>query len=245
MMLYHFADPNRFADHPVTVNEILVYVALPLKNQLNLDGSDTTNGDPFWDVTKPELRQALIARSDTTQRLADLLRKVHDLLEALDMPGVARNFDPSRAITIKSEVHRRNGASPTEGALTRFLRVESLVINEAVKAGTKIAHFVSQAGSKPTEAVKALAEFGEKITDAFNHQITDISIGGGKLRPLGTMAMIEAARALGVTQPDVQASALLDLIFLKRGTSFNLADFLKGQLPPDDAVALRQRLVNL
>ncbi|MFN0110171.1 MAG: hypothetical protein ACKVZH_15050 [Blastocatellia bacterium] len=248
LTLYFFSDLRNYRDNPGAANDLLVYSSLLLRNQLRLDGDklvSVDNGSVYWDWPSQELREAMIRVCDKTVLVAQL-QVAHDLLQANGMSGIADNYHPSRMPQILREVITRNTVPfPQEGHLTKLLRVEAIVIEEAVQAGTKIASFVTDASNRPTKAVEALADYGSKITDAFNDKISSIYAGGGKLRPLGTAAMIEAARALDPTQGEVKASALLDLIFVKRGASFRLDDFLKGNQPDKNDVTVQQRLVSL
>ncbi|MEK7829460.1 MAG: hypothetical protein AAB401_00155, partial [Acidobacteriota bacterium] len=248
LTLYYFSDLKNYRDNPGAAEDLLVYSSLLLRNEVRLNGDSLVsvqNGSVYWDWPSQDLREAMIRVCDRTLLIGQL-QVAHDLLVANGMSGIADSFHPSRTPQIIRDVVKRNTVPfPQQGHLTKFLLVESMVINEAVDAGAKIASFVANAGSRPTKAVEALADYGSKITDAFNNKISDVYSGGGKLRPLGTAAMIEAARALDPSQTEVQATALLDLIFVKRGASFSLDDFLKGKQPPTDAVAMQQRLVSL
>jgi hypothetical protein len=62
---------------------------------------------------------------------------------------------------------------------------------------------------------------------------------------LGTAVFIEAASAL---DPDAalaaaQTIATLEVLILKRGTDFVMADYLKGKVPERDDVLIQERII--
>jgi hypothetical protein len=95
----------------------------------------------------------------------------------------------------------------------------------------------------PSHAIEQLAAFGESITRTFHENLKN-AYGTQALRPLGTLAFIETARALG-GEPDATApEALLALTVLNENATFALERFLEGEMPPPDQVAIEERLVS-
>jgi hypothetical protein len=169
------------------------------------------------------------------------LQRVHDLLFEAGMTSTASFYKHDRAKLIQDEVARddRDDSSP----LARLLYVESQVIKAARHAGYDIAEFTLAANNQPSRAVKGLAEFGATVTTAFNEKVTSV-YGGGAIRPLGTALFIEAAAALNpalVASP----SALLELLVLKKGATFQLPDYLAGTVPGKDQLLVQERIVNV
>jgi hypothetical protein len=104
--------------------------------------------------------------------------------------------------------------------------------------------FLPVASSSPTEAIKAFAEFGSKVTAAFNSKIGNVFVGDA-LRPLGSMIFIEAARALDPSLGDIEPTAMLDLVVVKQQSQFSMPKFLEGEMPGEGDVVIQQRFTNM
>ena len=179
--------------------------------------------------------------------------------QALLPPGSTGRRRATGTLQIAGRRHRdtRYGRPQHVGAISQYLSqvnthlrsllsTEKAIIQSAYDAGGKMAKFRADRSTKPSEAVKALAQFGSKLTQAFNENMDDI-YSRGALRPLGTLLFIEAARALaaGASAENGKPSAMFSLSVLKEDAEFNLPDFAKNQLPPEEDVLLRERLVSL
>src|SRR4030095_14106063 len=128
--------------------------------------------------------------------------------------------------------------------LGRLLLVEAEIVRGAQKAALELATFASNAGSNPSEAIEALSEFGAKITETFNNNIQSL-FGGDHIRPLGTMAFIEAASALDPTLGLVEPVAIMELLVVKQQSQFNLPAFLEGETPNQGDIVIQQNIVNV
>jgi hypothetical protein len=84
-----------------------------------------------------------------------------------------------------------------------------MTIDRAVEAGEALADFRVEAVDDPEAALASLAEFGAKITETFNSQLSDL-FGGPVLRALGSMIFLEAARAFDSLE-DLDPVARLDV----------------------------------
>jgi hypothetical protein len=240
---YYFQNVKKYGDiSPATV--LLVYAALPVSTSAKLvDNQFTINTDTdvYWNFPAPEFRAAMVRHPRTLAKLsADLLR-VNELLVAYGMGGTAAFFTPERA-----EVLQQEALQGTNDALLRsLLFVEADIVRGAYKAALKLAtEFVPNAGSKPSEAIEALSEFGAAITETFNNNLKSL-FGGDRIRPLGTMAFIEAAAALDPTLGVVEPVATMDLMVVKQQSQFQLPRFLEGETPDNNDIVIRQRLVNV
>ena len=84
-----------------------------------------------------------------------------------------------------------------DALLNRLLFSEAQVILHAFQAGLKMGKFMANANAKPSEAVTALAEFGSKLVEAFNHDVSTL-LGPG-MRSLGTRVFLDGAAGLDST----------------------------------------------
>jgi len=64
------------------------------------------------------------------------------------------------------------------------------------------------------------------------------------LRTLGSLVLLEASAALDPTFRNTPPDAMLSIQVLREGSAFLPSDFLKGEAPPPEEVALAQTLVN-
>src|SRR5205085_9601372 len=154
------------------------------------------------------------------------------------MQGTAALYEPNAVEKIQTMV-----ADDQRNLLLGLLFAEAEIIKHAIEAGDKIAKFISTAPNKPSEAIKALAEFGSKITGAFNKDVTNAYIGGA-FRPMGTALFIEAAKSIDPSLANVTgASAMLNLTVLK--PQAQIPDYLNGDEPEKKDILTSHPLVNL
>lgn len=158
------------------------------------------------------------------------------------MTSTADSFAPNQAEAIQTAVIQAD--KPTSGNLWSLLLTESQIIRGALETGYAMAKFTDLSSAKPSEAVKALAEFGSKLTNTFNENVASI-YGGGAIRPLGTALFIEAASTL---DPDAglaaaQTIAMLEVTVLKTGAQFVMAEYLKGEVPERTDILIHERII--
>ncbi len=237
---YYFQDVKKYRDiGPATV--LLVYAALPVSTSAKLVNDQftiNTDTDIYWNFQASEFRDAMVRHPRTLTRLSAELVGVKELLTASGMAGTAGFFTPDRAELLQNEV-------TNDSLLGRLLLVEADIVRGAHKAALKLAtEFAPNAASKPSEAIEALSEFGAKITETFNNNIKSL-FGGDHIRPLGTMAFIEAASALDPTLGIVEPVALMDLLVVKQQSQFKLPTFLEGELPDSSDIVIQQSIVNV
>jgi hypothetical protein len=159
------------------------------------------------------------------------------LLRSTETADVAGDYDKSRASTVlENSLHDVGRAD-----LDNLLRVERTVIRDARAAGLGIAKALK--AKKAADAVRLLAEYGSRVTDAFNSNIGGL-FGGNELRPLGTLVFIEAGTALDPTL-NPRPSAMLELTVLKDKPVFKLPSFIAGDEPSAADIVNAQKFVSL
>src|SRR5262249_4874308 len=126
--------------------------------------------------------------------------------------------------------------------LRALLLAESVMIKHALEGGRQIATSLSAA---PSEAVKALATFGAKLTEAFNSDVTTL-LGPG-IQALGTRVFLAASRPVN---PDIadkieEANAILNLEFMKPDAKFDTAALLAAGRIDTAQLAVADRIVEL
>jgi hypothetical protein len=240
--LSYFSDLSHFEDIG-PAETLLVYSAIPPSTSIKYDGSNLTinlDKEYYWYDVSSDKRHAMALSPWTTANLSVILERVHNLLIESGMTGTAAFFKPSRAALIQQDVIKDKH---NDNLLDKLLAAENDIIKSARRAGFNIARFTAVSNLKPSEAVKELANFGSKLTSTFNEKIKSI-YGSGALRPLGTAMFVEAASALSPGLP-VNPTAMLELIVLKNEATFQMPDFLKGEVPPKSDILLQERVLNV
>jgi hypothetical protein len=131
--------------------------------------------------------------------------------------------------------------SPGDTLLHSLLFTEMEMVNGAANALNDIQKAISNAATAPTQAIARFAEYGAHLTDTFDK----ISIYSNEsLRTLNSMLMVEASRAIDLSFASVAPTAMATLFVLSPGHKFQLSDYLNGELPPREEVALAQTLTN-
>jgi hypothetical protein len=241
--LHYFADPDHYTPL-VSAAPLLVYQNLPVSSQIRLSGNQLTiNTDDgiLWDWRDSEKLAAMARHSFARKGLEEERVRIERLLDELGLDSAAQEYrglsaDALIAISVRDQALNN---------LENLLFVEEDVIRGAVKAGRKLAEFREDAPDQPSEAIAAFAEFGSKLTASFNKRIRGL-YGGGALRALGPMVLVQASRALlsanqgAAPKPD----ALLTLSVLKKEIEpFPPAGFPDDPLPAADDLVTEQRLV--
>jgi len=127
--------------------------------------------------------------------------------------------------------------------LQSLLFTESQIINRASDALDDLNKLTNRPDKIPSEAIKRLADFGAHFTQTFNDQLSSI-YGGDSLRALSSVVLVEASRAIAPELMVNDSSVMLNILTLTNNHAFDLGDFLLGEMPPKDQVALAQTLVN-
>jgi hypothetical protein len=240
--LAFFQDPRNYRTLAPAA-ALLVYASLPPTSGVSIAGGRVellnTTSDIYPDIDTSGHLEALIQDPHTTRALTARLVAVHELLlHAEGMEGLADDYDASKGDAVIGRALSPVGLAD----LKNLLIVEREVIRDAAAAGVAIAGFV-----KAKDGVKArqrLAEYGAKVTTAFNSKIGGL-FSGTELRSLGPMVFLEAGRALDPRLGDAPPSALLELTVLKDAPSVPLRDIVDGADAPAGDVVHTERLVSL
>jgi hypothetical protein len=224
---YYFQNLKNYGEI-VPAMVLLVYAAIP---------PWTPPNDVYWEIQDPDQRKKMACALQTTMNLRTNLESVYTLLATTPgMEGTAAFFKPDQASRMQGESVEGIG----DNLLMSLLLVESSVVRGARDAGVTLGKFLQDAATRPSDAIAALSDFGSKITETFNSKIKSV-YGGEAVRPLGSMAFLEAASVLD--PGTATARAMLDLVVVKQQAKFNLPDFLTGATPPKEDVVVQQRLV--
>ena len=224
-----FSGPDAYSNAIVTARTILAYCALqPRANKISRQ-----QRFPYWDLQDLDERRSLLRGKQTIVRMTELLTRAAAVLEG---ESDAQFFDPAQAKAILGQV------DADSGLLTALLVAEADIVQHAFDAGVKIA---SVAGSKPSEAVKALAEFGSRLTEAFNSDVT--SLLGRGLQAIGTQVFLDASRAIDPIDAAAigPSNAMLSVEFLKPEVKFDREALLKAGRVPVEQLAFADRVVEL
>jgi hypothetical protein len=232
----YFADRRKWLEGIYVVAPLLVWASIP----------PATRGksDLYWDWPDREEQVRRATDLHTQAALLRRLEEIHRLLLERPEPEYVKRAADYRP---EADVVARLTAAALKGTrvlLEGLLFVEAEIVEAARAAGLKMAEFRRARSARPAEAVRALAEFGEKLTAAFHRKLRSV-YGGAALRPLGTRVMIEAARALRGEPAGriAQADALLYLGVVREGARFMLERFIDGELPPAEELLVEQKLV--
>jgi hypothetical protein len=221
----------------------LVWASIPPAVSFNgKTFSETAGKAVYWDQVDATLRQAAVRNSQTVTNLLLRLPELRLRLEEAGLHKVVGYYQNDQASQILGEAGNDFG----DELLKRLLTFESNVVFKANDALNDMQKFLASASSTPSMAVVRLAKFAADITTAFNQLIGKNEFADLKsFRAVAQVVFAEASRALSsdlVTQP--RAMLTLDILNAAPSRKFQLADFLKGELPPSGDVALAQRLVS-
>src|SRR5262249_33638602 len=145
------------------------YASLPPTSGIDVSGGDVqfnTTSDIYPDIDTSGNLEALIKDGHTRTALNGRLMTVHELLLHVDgMDDLAEQYDPSKIDAVIGHAMSPIGLAD----LRSLLAVERGVIREAAAAAHAIAGFIeAKNGAKARER---LADYGAKVTDAFNSTI--------------------------------------------------------------------------
>ena len=218
----YFRDVSRYENLDLAYL-ILLYAAIPAENSIPVNGnvSSIENGI-YWDRTFSTSIDVMVetAKLDTSaQGFKAQLKGAQTRLLALGQNDLATRFDPDKAFG-----QQFGGAtSATNKVLLRdqLLFNEATVIIGAHQAALSAASFNALAvANKPVEALQALAEFGDEITEAFNHDLSSIFVeDNDALQRLSPLIFAQAASVFDPTISATNYDSTLSVIELKPGAA--------------------------
>jgi hypothetical protein len=224
-----FSGPDAYSNAITTARIILAYCALvPRANTIS-----RKERIPYWDVQDPAERRNMLRRKQTVDRMTTLLTRASEVLQG---DSDAQFFEPAQARTILGQV------DVNHGLLHALLGAEADIVTHAFDAGVRIA---SVPGSQPSAAIKALAVFGARLTEAFNSDVTAL-LGRG-IQSIGTQVFLDASRAIDRLDADEigPANAMLSVEFLKPEVKFDRDALVKAGRIPIEQLAFADRVVEL
>jgi hypothetical protein len=127
--------------------------------------------------------------------------------------------------------------------LQSLLFTEAEMVNGAARTLMDIQGMLSEAATAPTKAIARFADYGAHLTETFNRNLS--IYGNESLRTLNSMLMVEASKAIDFGFAGATPTAMATLLVLSPHHKFQLTDYLNGDLPPREEVAVAQTLTNL
>jgi hypothetical protein len=243
----YFREPARYKGGNPVAAAVLTYAAIPPSNGMRLEGGRAVAAprpDPYWDVFDPGLLSGMTEGNPSTRlRLSVAMARVQRLLAASrEESGDAGFYAPDQ---LGSLLQAALG-TPGRQLLASLLFTEAEVVKAAVEGGQSMGRFRAIAETKPAQAIESLADFGHRITSAFNRKLTDLfdpKTEPDLLRNFGSMVFIEASRAfqqLGAVQP----VAMLGVTILRKDAPFPPEGFPHHDPLPRGAVGVEQRVIS-
>jgi hypothetical protein len=199
-------------------------------------------GKVFWSHEVKARRSERLNEASTVLLLRNRLTAAHArLLATPGMSGLAQFYAPDAAAQLLGQI------DPNHALLTGLLFGEAVIIRAAADAYDAIAELGPVAATQPSKAIEHLAEFGSKLTEAFNKSISDVYLGGSS-RALGTVLFLEAAKALSgapAEVQDVRPDAMLVISAMRSGAAFDPREFLENGTLPKELVAAQEVLASI
>jgi hypothetical protein len=222
---------------------LLVWAALPVSTSIDFQDGEinqfNTDTDVFWDFQNDSLRRLVAFDSHTTRSLAPALATARRRLLDGGKSGVAGFFTTDQAGSLQNLATNSTG----DILLQSLLFTEAEIVNGAASTLKDVQGMLSNAATAPSQAIVRFAEYGAHLTETFNKSLS--VYGNESLRTLNSMLMVEASRAIDLGFAATPVTAMATLLVLSKQHKFQLSDYLNGDLPPREEVAVAQTLTNL
>jgi hypothetical protein len=219
---YYFRDVNRYKTL-ATAYLVLLYAAIPPENSINVNGAlSTDGGGVYWNTTDINAVKGmanLARQSNSPQGFAGQLQAARSRLLAAGQTDLAKFYDSSNGVDgIFNQAMTDTNVNLLKNSL---LALERGVILDACTAALSAASYNAlAAGNKPAEALKALADFGDNITEAFNHDLSSIFVeDNDALQRLSPLIFAQAASVFDPTISATNYDSTLSVIELKPGAA--------------------------
>lgn len=242
----YFGDLAHYADID-TAPAVFVYGCLPVSTNIRLNDNDAIdldlNDSTYWDYESERERQAMVYSKLTKTALAARMAGIQRVLQdSARFKSSAQYYDPTSLDRPLALYNVREAALHNQ-AFWGLLYTEAQTIDHAAKAAVNLTKYRKTAGTDPEEAMQALQDFGEKITEAFNNGLGRLI---HNLPEFSAMIFLEAARAFDPGLLTVKAVARLDTILLRSSAPQSVIDaFLNGTAPDATTVAVEQPIMGL
>jgi hypothetical protein len=256
----YFQDPKNYTS-PSVAAQVLVYKCLPVSTTVKVREDDVLinqDKDTFWDFLDIRdesvnerfamifKRPANSSQQSTATRMFAEIASVRALLrDHPDLRSSADFYAPSEL----SKLVNMAWVSPSAQTLLKnsLLFVEAEVIKHAREAGIALGKFRQNAGTDPKNALKSLSDFGAKVTNAFHGSLSDLfKSDAAAPREFSSVVFLEASRAFDPSLAKIIPSARFDVALLRKSAPATvISDFLAGNAPQVEAVAIEQPVVSL
>jgi hypothetical protein len=238
--LCFFQESERYRE-TVSAYPLLVYSALPPLNRLKLSGGKLKFSEDAvykWDFRDADLRK-LLFEQHCRQKLRDVIlpRVRKELGSKPDIKALYEDFKID-------EMFRLQPANTTRRYFEGLIINEDDLITKAQHAGQHFREFLQ--ADELDKALEELTKFGADLTAAFNNTIGDTVYAGETLRPLGSLLFVEVAKIFDLNLTDkIVPTAMLELYILQKQSTFVMEEFLTGERPKKEDIALQQRIINV
>ena len=238
----YFKDVERYRDEAAAY-PLVVYSALPPLNRVRLSATGNltlSEGEIYdWDFESDDVRRAVFDRFCEPKLRSEILPRIRKELE--NAPEIAKSYADSRIPNMRNFNNLLGSTAVAKSNFKSLARNEADLIVSIRKAALA---FRESLGSNDLEkAIEKLNKFGSGLADAFNNKVGDGRYEEAAFRPLGAILFAEATYYLDVAATQsLPAVALLEFIYLKRETAFDMKTYLTGAQPPAADVALRHRI---
>jgi hypothetical protein len=107
--------------------------------------------------------------------------------------------------------------------------------------------FRQSAGADSKNALESLSDFGAKVTQAFHNSLSDLfKTDAAALREFSSVVFLEVSQVFDSGLANVIPAARFDVALLRKSAPVTVvADFLAGNPPPAEVVAIEQSVVSL
>jgi hypothetical protein len=249
--LLYFQDLNNLNNNAAA--PLLVWSSLPVcagidwdKPNLTLNAVDTGK-DTYWDFEDPDLVAAMVNLKSTEKQLEGAVSDAYQRLLAAGNPHGASFYGPQfedAAGALRNDVLTNGPQGQMMAQFHGLLFAESQVIGGIASALKSAAAAVASASADArTEVTGELASFGRSLTTALNSGVSNIYTGQN-LMLYGPMLLVELSSLLAPPSAAPKRRAMLQMLSLRPGHSFDLKTFLTGSFPDLKEVAVGQAVVS-
>jgi hypothetical protein len=239
---FYFGNLDNLQPNP-SAAALLVWSALPISTSIDFQEGEiqrfNTDTDVFWDFQDGSLRKAIAFDVHSARSLVTTLAVARERLLNAGKSGAASFFTPDQASSFLNLATNSTG----DTLLHSLLFTEAEMVNGAAKTLKDIQGMLSTTATAPTQAIARFADYGANLSETFNKSLS--VYGNESLRTLNSMLLVEASKAIDLGFAARPAAALATMLVLTKQHTFQLSDYLSGNIPPRDQVALAQTLTNL
>ena len=219
----YFRDINRYRTLS-TAYLVLLYAAIPPENEIKLGDGRLCSVDDgiYWDVKDLDAVRGMVTLARDSGAADGFKAQLDQAKRRLTDAGrnaQAKSYDTSKGVG----GYFAQATSESNLALLQnsLLLVESKVISGARNAALDAANFneLIKAG-KPLEALKALADFGNKLAEAFNADLSSLFVDDNDaLQRLSPLIFAQVSSVFDEMLPTTNFDSTLNVTVLKPGVA--------------------------